>query len=108
VQTIGAGIVASTQASDPDFQSKENTGKNIVLVGLVIQILFFGLFSIIAVRFHFVGRRLAIPDEQLIMLAGNGDRKRQLRPNWEALLSAVNFACLCILVGLVFVSYPAA
>jgi len=104
VQTIGAGIVASTQASDPDFQSKETKGKDIVLVGLVIQICFFGLFSIIAARFHFVGRRLAIPNEQLVMFAGNRDRKRQLRPNWEALLLAVNFACCCILVGLVFVS----
>ncbi len=97
MQTVGAATIASAQPTDSNFQTKQNQGKDIVLVGLAIQIIFFGFFSIIAVRFHFTGKQLALPEDQLIMHAGGN--KRRLKANWGQLLAAVNFGCLCIMVS---------
>jgi hypothetical protein len=96
VQSVGAVIISSVQATDANYQSKVNNGKNIALGGLVLQVVFFAFFSIIAVRFHFVGRQLALPEDQLVMFTAN--KKRKLKPNWGQLLTTVNFGCLCILV----------
>lgn len=96
LQAIGAVIVITASPTNADFKTKENRGKGIVLTGLVLQLLCFGLFAIIAARFHFTGRKLAMPDSELDL---NGRKGKKLDPRWNRLLWILNISCLCILVG---------
>jgi hypothetical protein len=47
IQALGAGIL-----SNADDKKKRDLGQNIILVGLVMQIVIFGLFMIVAMVFH--------------------------------------------------------
>jgi hypothetical protein len=47
IQALGAGIL-----SNADDKKKKDLGQNIILVGLVVQIIAFGLFMIVGVVFH--------------------------------------------------------
>ncbi|MCJ1405651.1 hypothetical protein MMC11_008880 [Xylographa trunciseda] len=102
-QLYGAVIVAGTQVTDPDAASKFSHGKQVVLIGLGLQIGCFGLFSVIAIRFHLTSKRFgkdfdqrtgAAPGEKYFAVGG---LKRKLDRNWETLLWVVNLACLLVL-----------
>jgi xanthine/uracil permease len=105
LQLIGAVIVSGTQPTDSDAQTKLKRGKDIALAGVTLQIIAFGLFSIIAVRFHFTSKRF-IDDYNRRFRTGPGEKLGSLegtpekfRPAWRSLLYAVNTACLMILVS---------
>jgi hypothetical protein len=109
VQLVGAIVVTSVNITDSDAQTKLNRGKNIALVGLGVQIACFGLFSIIAVRFHFTSKRFesdfkartagSTTDEKYYFVE---DKERRLKTNWPALLLCVNAACILILVRSIY------
>ncbi|XXG96477.1 hypothetical protein Hte_002760 [Hypoxylon texense] len=108
VQLIGAIMVSSTQATDTNAAKKLNTGKNIALAGLAIQIAAFGLFTIVAARFHFTSRQFAAGLQARYEGAGSGSTTsvkgspRKLNPNWRRLLFAINLSCVLILVRSAF------
>ncbi|KAI1478997.1 hypothetical protein K445DRAFT_73746 [Daldinia sp. EC12] len=108
VQLVGAISISSTQMTDEDAEDKINTGKNVALVGLAIQIAAFGLFTVIAARFHFTSRRFEA-DLLSRLDAADGDKavfvkglSRKINPSWRYLLYAVNVSCVLILIRSVF------
>lgn len=108
VQLIGAVIVSATQPTDPNAESKINRGKNIAITGIVTQVICFGFFSIIAIRFHFISRRFDPDFERRFGATSDGpylsldDGKRRLNRNWHVLLRVVNATCLLLLVRSVY------
>ncbi|KAI9736169.1 MAG: hypothetical protein M1834_001054 [Cirrosporium novae-zelandiae] len=85
VQCVGGAMVASA-----DTTTKANKGKNVVLVGLGIQLVTFGFFVLASMRFAFVLRTklnsLPLPTET----------------NWRFLLTTVNAASATILIRSVY------
>lgn len=113
LQLVGAVMIAGSSITDSHYLDKVHKGKWIALAGVSVQILAFGLFSIIAVRFHIVAKRFkadlerrlqSIPGEKYVTVEGIEGRK--LRPNWEMLLYAVNISCALIMVSLPATSEP--
>jgi hypothetical protein len=105
LQLIGAVIVSSTLPTDSDAAKKLQMGKDIALAGISAQIGAFGLFSLVAVRFHFISKRFntevekrfhATPGDKYVSMEG---AKRKFNPNWRNLLFVVNLSCLLILVS---------
>lgn len=103
-QVIGAIMLTSTEPTDPDALTKMNRGKTIAMVGVILQLVAFGLFTVVAARFHFTSKRFtddfkqrvqAVPGDKYVTLEGNA---RKYNPNWRRLLYAVNIACAMILV----------
>ncbi len=91
--------------TDKDAISKLNNGKNLATAGVYLQLGAFGLFTFIAVRFHFISRRFigdvarrsqaALPGDKYVTLPGSN---RKVDPRWERLLYSLNLACVMILV----------
>ncbi|KIM95606.1 hypothetical protein OIDMADRAFT_133677 [Oidiodendron maius Zn] len=108
LQLIGAIIITSVQPGDEDAASKLNKGKAIALIGVAVQMISFGLFSVVAIRFNFTSKRFEAEFQERIR--GSLDEKystfdgvdRKLKRNWVALLRCVNFASLMILVRSVY------
>lgn len=105
LQLVGAVMIAGTSITDPNYLDKVHMGKYIALAGVSVQILAFGLFSIIAVRFHIIAKRFKedlqkrlqpVPGEKFVTVEGIEGRK--LRPNWEVLLYVINISCALIMV----------
>ncbi|KAI4859576.1 RTA1-domain-containing protein [Hypoxylon rubiginosum] len=108
VQLIGAVMVSSTQATDKNAAKKLNTGKNMALAGLAIQIAAFGLFTIVAARFHFTSRQFVTNLQSRYEDAGSGGTvsvkgsPRKINPNWRRLLYAINISCVLVLIRSAF------
>jgi len=108
LQLVGAVMISGTQSTDSDAASKLNTGKNLATSGVYLQLAAFGLFSFIALRFHFVSRRFrddfgrryqTVPGNKLVTMPGTS---RRFNPNWEHLLWAVNGSCAMILIRSIY------
>lgn len=96
--------ITSLDANDPNLASKASAGKKIAQIGVAVQMVCFGLFSIIAVRFNFTSKRFAASfnerlsntNEKLVSIDGS---EKLLKRNWQALLRVTNFASAMILVS---------
>lgn len=108
LQLVGAVMIAGTSPTDKDAKNKLKTGKDVALIGVSVQIAAFGLFSIIAGRFHFTSKRFKadldrrlqkIPGEKMVTIPGS---KRKFRPRWELLLYIVNISCALILIRSIY------
>ena len=98
-------MITGTQVTDTDAAGKLQRGKDIALTGVALQIVAFGLFSFIAIRFHFTSKRFKADLERRFLKA-EGDKyvtfegsPRRFKPNWRAMLYVVNISCLLILVS---------
>jgi hypothetical protein len=96
--------VAGAQSTDADAKDELSRGKTLALSGIGIQVAAFGLFSIVAARFHFVSKQFAAAldarlmraeGEKTAMLEGS---KKKFNPNWIRILFAINASCVLILV----------
>jgi hypothetical protein len=85
VQVVGAALVAGADTID-----KENNGKNIVLVGLALQLCTFGFFVIASIRLT-VLLRTKLRNEPL-----------PRDTNWPLFLGVINAASATILIRSVF------
>lgn len=83
LQGIGAGIMSS--ASNGSNLKKLRLGQNVMIGGLCVQLLFFGFFTLAAIRFDLKTRKMGF---------GNGAQ----RPKWRYLLWALYASCFLILV----------
>ncbi|KAI1106915.1 RTA1-domain-containing protein [Jackrogersella minutella] len=108
VQLIGAVSVSGTRATDKDAANKLKIGKDVALAGLGIQMAAFGLFTIIAARFHFTSQRFVqslnwrleeTDGGRAVFVKGSSQK---INPNWRRLLYAVNVSCILILIRSVF------
>ncbi|EXF80726.1 hypothetical protein CFIO01_13595 [Colletotrichum fioriniae PJ7] len=91
VQIMGAGMLASS--------STMNTGKTVILLGLAVQLMFFGLFVIASAVFHLrVSRHMppAVMDEEA--QAG----WRRLFSGWRGVMSVLYIASVMIFVRSLF------
>ncbi|KAI1412932.1 RTA1-domain-containing protein [Hypoxylon sp. FL1857] len=108
VQLIGAVSVSGTRATDKDAANKLKIGKDVALVGLAIQMGAFGLFTIIAARFHFTSQQFEASLKWRLEEAGSGKAvlvkgtSKKINPNWRHLLYALNVSCILILIRSVF------
>ncbi|KAB5570657.1 RTA1 like protein-domain-containing protein [Coniochaeta sp. 2T2.1] len=107
-QVIGSVMMSGAEPTDPNGPAKLNRAKNIAMVGVILQLVAFGLFSVVAARFHFTSQRFAddfkqrlqaVPGDKYVTLEGVA---RKYNPVWRRLLYAVNVACLMILVRSVY------
>jgi hypothetical protein len=97
-------MIAGTQSTDSNAASKLQHGKDIALAGVSIQLAAFGLFSFVAVRFHFISKRFTAglerrfqtsPGGKFVTLEGSA---WTFKPKWRHLLYVVNASCIFILV----------
>jgi hypothetical protein len=81
VQVVGGAMIAGA-----DTSAKQNTGKNVILIGLAIQMITFGFFVLASIRFSFFLRNtlrdVPLPAER----------------NWRLFLRIINVASVIILV----------
>jgi hypothetical protein len=100
LQLIGAVMITSGTTS-----SKLTRGKHIALIGVAVQLICFGMFSVIAVRFNFISKRFEADLQARVSGPSNGKYctfdglERELKRNWPSLLRCVNFASVMILVS---------
>lgn len=102
LQLGGAVLITSADGTSSEAKDKFNHGRNIALIGVIVQLIAFGLFSIAAFRFNFTSKRFSKPiGEQFEMLESGGARSGGPRKstNWNALLRVVNLATAMILVS---------
>jgi hypothetical protein len=104
LQLYGAVQITTVTAGSHDAASKLKRGKKIAQIGVAVQLICFGLFSIIAVRFNFTSKRFAAQFEERLgdtmgekYCSIDGSEKK-LKRNWQAILRVTNFASAMILV----------
>jgi hypothetical protein len=109
---VGAIMITSISTGDADAKSKANRGKAVAEIGVAVQLICFGLFSIIAVRFHFTSKRFKKSfderhnvDEGKFFTLEDGNRK--LKTSWQTILLVTNFTSVCILVCGIYKSLKA-
>ncbi|KAH8663098.1 RTA-like protein [Tricladium varicosporioides] len=119
LQLVGAVQITTINPTDRDALSKSNRAKRIAEIGVAVQLIFFGLFSVIAVRFNFTSKRFASEFEERITLVtvggdveGNNKKgekyvkidggEKILKRNWQSILRVVNVASVCILIRSVY------
>jgi membrane protein implicated in regulation of membrane protease activity len=79
--------------------SAMDTGANIVVGGLVIQLLFFGFFVIVSAIFHW---RVKKRSGYASLPPASDSRDARTNMTWESVMWALYIACLLILVRSVF------
>ncbi|KAJ5803437.1 Protein RTM1 [Penicillium pulvis] len=92
MQCGGGGYMAAGSIS------AMNTGANIVVGGLVVQLLFFGFFVVVSAVFHWRFKR----QPRYIHVSSTRSHGPETRMTWEAMMWALYIACLLILVRSVF------
>ncbi|EOO04454.1 putative rta1 domain protein [Phaeoacremonium minimum UCRPA7] len=108
LQLIGAVMISGTSPTDKNAKDKLHRGRDIAMVGVTLQIIAFGLFSIIAARFHFTSRQFRKILEQKVQTAEGSKfvtmpgSTKKFNPNWRRMLYVVNISCLLIMVRSVY------
>ncbi|KAK9311788.1 RTA1 like protein-domain-containing protein [Lipomyces starkeyi] len=81
---------------------------DIAITGIATQLLCFGLFSIVAIRFNFISKQFhkefedkvgGVEDEKYFTVNSSN---RKLKKNWKALLRVMNIVCMLILIRSVY------
>lgn len=104
LQLWGAVQITTVTLGTHDAQTKLNRGKRIAQTGVAIQLICFGLFAIIALRFNFTSKRFAtqfkdrLGDTKGEKYCSIDGSEKKLKPNWQAILRVTNFASAMILV----------
>ncbi|KAH8668689.1 RTA1 like protein-domain-containing protein [Xylariales sp. PMI_506] len=108
LQATGAALVAGVQATATNAEDQLNRGKTLALIGIGLQVTAFGLFSIIATRFHFTSKQFAVALKSKLLIA-EGEKMATLEgsaakfnPNWRVILFAVNASCALILIRSIY------
>lgn len=102
LQLGGALMLSAVDGTNKNSEDTFNTGKRIAQVGVIFQLVAFGLFAVAAIRFNFTCRRFTkYLDERYASLGVkdymiDGIVKNK---NWPTLLRAVNLTTVLILVS---------
>ncbi|RDW72350.1 RTA1 domain-containing protein [Aspergillus mulundensis] len=113
LQLIGAVMITSGNGDSQDDIDTFNRGRDLALVGVVVQIVAFGLFTVAAIRFNFTSKRFVNDTPALGRMAVDEDGGRQdefamgvqdkpRKSDWPHLLRAVNFATIMILIRSIY------
>lgn len=102
LQMGGAIMITSVDGMDKNARDKLNTGKHVAQIGVIIQLVAFGLFAVAAVRFNFTSKRFT----QLVRerYESSGEKEHIIggvakNKHWPGLLRVVNFTTILILVS---------
>ncbi|KUJ20461.1 RTA1 like protein [Mollisia scopiformis] len=106
LQLTGAVQITTVSSTAVNAKSKLSRGKTIAQIGVAVQLICFGLFSIIAVRFNFTSKRFKASFEERLG-SEKGEKHytvdgKKLKPNWQAILRVTNFASAMILIRSVY------
>ncbi|KGO73876.1 Zinc/iron permease [Penicillium italicum] len=105
LQLGGAVMISAVDGTDKDARNKLSTGKHVAQVGVIIQLVAFGLFAVAAVRFNFTSKRFSgslseryenVGEKDYIVGGVVKDK------NWPALLRVVNITTILILVRSIY------
>jgi hypothetical protein len=102
LQLGGAVMITSVDAADEDAKNKLNTGKHVAQIGVIIQLVAFGLFAVAAVRFNFTSKRFTESLSERYENVGKNEYKIDgvvKNKHWPALLRVVNLTTILILVS---------
>lgn len=108
LQLVGALMLTRADPMDEDFDDQIDRGRLIAVVGVVIQLVAFGFFTIVAGRFHSISKRFAgktpelLSDSQQSLDSSVESSRPKPRMNWRHLLWAVIVSCGLILVRSVY------
>jgi hypothetical protein len=101
LQLGGALMLSAVDVGSENAEDTLNTGKHVAQVGVIIQLVAFGLFAVAAIRFNFTSKRFTkYLSEQY---ASHGDNGYLIDgfvkdKHWPALLRVVNLVTVLILV----------
>jgi hypothetical protein len=104
LQLIGATKLTSVDLHTPNAQSQIDSGRDIALAGIGVQLVCFGLFTIISGRFNFTSTQF---EGGVVETEADGMEKYMVVDGIEgmrlkALLRVVNGTCALILVRSVY------
>lgn len=100
-------MITSVDDTDKDARDKLNTGKHVAQIGVIVQLVAFGLFAVAAVRFNFTSQRFTNSvseryesfGEKEHIIGGVAKNK-----HWPTLLRVVNITTILILVSFPIIS----
>ncbi|KAL4926809.1 RTA1 domain-containing protein [Aspergillus undulatus] len=107
LQLIGAVMITSGDGTSQEDIGNFNRGQDLALVGVIVQIVAFGVFTVAAIRFNFTSKAFvkAAPES----LQGDADGEfamgvhdKPRNPKWPHLLRVVNFSTIMILIRSIF------
>ncbi|KAL3477754.1 RTA1 like protein-domain-containing protein [Aspergillus californicus] len=109
LQVVGAIMITSGNGASQDDIDTFNRGRDLALIGVIVQIVAFGIFTIAAVRFNFTSKRflkaapqpLFSPDQDADGFALQVQDKPR-KAEWQYLLRAVNFSTIMILIRSIY------
>ncbi|CAG8918218.1 unnamed protein product [Penicillium salamii] len=105
LQMGGAIMITSVDDNDKNAADKLNTGKHVAQIGVIVQLVAFGLFAVAAVRFNFTSKRFtefvreryeSVSEKEHIVGGVAKDK------HWPTLLRVVNFTTILILVRSIY------
>ncbi|KAL6237722.1 hypothetical protein BDW75DRAFT_72029 [Aspergillus navahoensis] len=106
LQLIGAVMITSGNGNSQDDIDTFNRGRDLALVGVIVQIVAFGLFTVAAIRLNFTSKKFimhtpepAYEERQKFSMAFQ-DKPR--KSDWPHLLRAVNFSTVMILIRSIY------
>ncbi|KAL2868578.1 RTA1 domain-containing protein [Aspergillus lucknowensis] len=105
LQLIGAVMITSGNGTSQDDLNTFNRGRDLALVGVIVQIVAFGIFTIAAVRFNFTSKKFLKAVSQPLYGQDEFSMAIQDKPrknDWQALLRVVNLATVMILIRSIF------
>ncbi|KAL5343453.1 RTA1 like protein-domain-containing protein [Aspergillus crustosus] len=105
LQLVGALMITSGNGTSQDDIDTFNRGRDLALVGVIVQIVAFGIFAVAAVRFNFTSKRFIKSASE--PLVGGDDfnlsvQDKPRKPDWRPLLRAVNFSTIMILIRSIY------
>ncbi|KAL4920930.1 RTA1 like protein-domain-containing protein [Aspergillus aurantiobrunneus] len=105
LQLIGAVMITSGNGTSQEDINTFNRGRDLALVGVVVQIVAFGIFTIAAIRFNFTSKAFVKAGNEPLQAQNEFSMVVQDKPrksDWQYLLRAVNFSTAMILIRSVF------
>lgn len=110
LQLIGALMITAGDGTSKEDLDTFNRGRDLALVGVIVQIAAFGLFTIAAIRFNFTSKafiKAASVSSAPAYNYGNDSfnmtmQDKPRNSDWQHLLRAVNLATVMILIRSVF------
>jgi hypothetical protein len=106
IQVTGALMLVNTPDTDPDYRKKITTGRDIATAGVTLQIVAFGIFCIVCIRFHITSlkyKKQQISGSSSDKFGVSSDTTgKTYKPRWWWLLYTIEGACLLVLVRSIF------
>ncbi|KAL4980442.1 RTA1 like protein-domain-containing protein [Aspergillus desertorum] len=107
LQLVGAVMITSGNGNSQDDSDTFNRGRDLALVGVVVQIAAFGLFTSAAIRFNFTSKKFIKHTPESLYEEGQDEfsmtvQDKPRKSDWPHLLRGVNFSTIMILIRSIY------